>query len=108
MAKLHLLVEVRDFDLERIGFSVSVVEPLTGRKQSESYLQMTLPEFETYVRALKAAKGEIETNVPDAYNRRPAASRPPLPNGGHDVGARPFEVETLPKLPIKPTEPPRQ
>lgn len=38
MDKLHLGVEIRDFDLERMGFSFSVLDEANSRQLSEGYL----------------------------------------------------------------------
>ena len=57
---LHLGVEVRDFDLERIGFSLSVLDPARKTQTSESYLRMTLLELSAFLKAMQANPGEIE------------------------------------------------
>lgn len=60
MAKLNLAIDIRDFDLERMGFSVSVLDESRKRQNSEAYLRMTLPELNSFLKALKAAREEIE------------------------------------------------
>lgn len=57
---LHLGIEVRDFDLERIGFSLSVLDPARRSQTSESYLRMTLTELSAFIKAMQAAHDEIE------------------------------------------------
>ena len=42
MDKLHLGIEIRDFDLERMGFSLSVMDRAGKGSASEAYLRMTL------------------------------------------------------------------
>ena len=42
MSKLNIGVEIRDFDLERMGFSLSVLDETKKRQTSEAYLRMTL------------------------------------------------------------------
>ena len=63
MSKLNIGVEIRDFDLERIGFSVSVLDESKKRQTSEAYLRMTLPELNTFLRALRAATSEIDVST---------------------------------------------
>ena len=59
MSKLNIGVEIRDFDLERMGFSLSVLDDSKKRQASEAYLRMTLPELNAFLNALKAADGEF-------------------------------------------------
>lgn len=63
MGKLNLGVEIRDFDLERMGFSLSVLDDSKKRQSSEAYLRMTLTELHTFLRALKAADHEIDVST---------------------------------------------
>lgn len=60
MKNLSLQIEVLDFDLDRIGFMLSV---LGGGKQvektSEGYMRMTLLELNAFIDALKAAKNTV-------------------------------------------------
>ena len=65
MDKLHLGVEIRDFDLERMGFSFSVLDEANSRQLSEGYLRMTLAELNTFLKALKAAAESIEVSTTD-------------------------------------------
>jgi hypothetical protein len=62
MAKLNIGIEIRDFDLERLGFSLSVLESAKQRQLSEGYLRMTLAELGVFVDALKAAP-DIEVST---------------------------------------------
>ena len=73
MAKLNIGVEVRDFDLERMGFSLSVLDQTGKRQTSEGYLRMTLQELGVFVDALKEAKADIEVTAVDAGLSKPAA-----------------------------------
>jgi hypothetical protein len=63
MSKLNLGVEIRDFDLERMGFSLSVLDDSKKRQSSEAYLRMTLGELNTFLKALKAATHEIDVST---------------------------------------------
>ena len=69
----HLGVEIRDFDLERLGFSLSVLDEPNKRQTSEGYLRMTLAEMNTFVKALRAAhetrRFDVRTNG-DGEGRR--------------------------------------
>ena len=71
MARLNLGVEVRDFDLERMGFSLSVLDQTGKRQASEGYLRMTLQEMGTFLDALRAARGEIEVTAVDLGMSKP-------------------------------------
>ena len=71
MARLNLGVEVRDFDLERMGFSLSVLDQTGKRQTSEGYLRMTLQEMGTFLDALRAAHGEIEVTAVDLGMSKP-------------------------------------
>ena len=66
MTQLHLGIEVRDFDLERMGFSLSVLDRSGKRQLSEAYIRMTLQELGTFVDALKSAEGAIEVTTFDS------------------------------------------
>ena len=63
MGKLNIGVEIRDFDLERMGFSLSVLDETKKRQSSEAYLRMTLPELNTFLKALKSARDEIDVST---------------------------------------------
>jgi hypothetical protein len=63
MSKLNIGIEIRDFDLERMGFSLSVLDQSKKRQTSEAYLRMTLTELNIFLAALKAAEGEIEVST---------------------------------------------
>jgi hypothetical protein len=63
MGKLNIGIEIRDFDLERMGFSLSVLDESKKRQLSEAYLRMTLGELNVFLRALKAAHDEIEVST---------------------------------------------
>ena len=58
-------VVIRDFDLERMGFSLSVLDDTKKRQCSEAYLRMTLPQLNTLLAALRAADG-IEISTPQS------------------------------------------
>ena len=76
MEKLHLGIEIRDFDLERMGFSLSVLDGTGKRQTSEAYLRMTLKELNTFLAALKSAKDDIvmSTMDPTAERKMPAVT----------------------------------
>src|SRR5688500_963226 len=63
MGKLNIGVEIRDFDLERMGFSLSVLDESKKRQSSEAYLRMTLSELNTFLKALKAARDDIDVST---------------------------------------------
>ena len=65
MAKLQLGLEVRDFDLERMGFSLSVLDETGQRQLSEGYLRMTLQELGVFVDALKGAQDDVKVTGMD-------------------------------------------
>lgn len=81
MDTLRLGVEVRDFDLERLGFSLSVVGE-AGPHTSEGYLRMTLSELSAFLSALRSA-GTIEVKTVEEtafacgsrHNSRPGSGR---------------------------------
>ena len=91
MDKLKIGVELRDFDLEQMGFSLSVLDETNKRQSSEAYLRMTLSEMNTFLKALKAARDEIDVSTVESIagrNMRAAApsaliARPP-PNREDD------------------------
>jgi hypothetical protein len=83
MSKLNLGVEVRDFDLERMGFSLSVLDSSNKRQASEAYLRMTLTELDTFLTALKAAEDDISLTT---YDSNGVNKLPPLKGlGGREV-----------------------
>ena len=43
MSTLNIGVDIRDFDLERMGFSLSVLDESKKRQASEAYLRMSSP-----------------------------------------------------------------
>ena len=63
MSKLNIGVEIRDFDLERMGFSLSVLDETKKRQTSEAYLRMTLTELNIFLKALKSAEDDIEVST---------------------------------------------
>ena len=63
MSSLNLGIEVRDFDLERMGFSLSVLDETKKRQTSEAYLRMTLSELNIFLKALKAAEQDIDVST---------------------------------------------
>ena len=76
MSKLNLGVEVRDFDLEQMGFSLSVLDE-TNRRTSEGYLRMTLQQLGVFLDALRGAPNEIElTAVNEAGLDKGLSPRP--------------------------------
>ena len=77
MSKLNLGVEVRDFDLERMGFSLSVLDDASKRQTSEGYLRMTLQELGTFLDALRSVPQEIElTAINEVGLGKAPAARP--------------------------------
>lgn len=65
MDKLHLGIEICDFDLERMGFSLSVLDEANKRQLSEGYLRMTLAELNAFLKALKVADESVEVSTMD-------------------------------------------
>ena len=63
MSKLNIGVEIRDFDLERMGFSLSVLDETKKRQSSEAYLRMTLSELNIFLKALKSADSDIDVST---------------------------------------------
>jgi hypothetical protein len=83
MSTLNLGIEIRDFDLERMGFSLSVMDETQKRQASEAYLRMTLSELDIFLRALKAAHGQLEITT---YDSSGVNKLPPLKGlGGREV-----------------------
>ena len=78
MAKLNLGIEVRDFDLNRMGFSLSVLDQSGKRQMSEGYLRMTLQELGIFADALKAARDNIAVRTFDESMSRSASELPPV------------------------------
>jgi hypothetical protein len=75
MSSLNLGIEIRDFDLERMGFSLSVLDSSKNRQASEAYLRMTLLELHAFLNALRAAEDEIEVTT---YDSNGVNKLPPL------------------------------
>jgi len=80
MPKLNLGLEIRDYDLERMGFSLSVLDETKKRQSSEGYLRMTLGELGLFVNALRAAQNEIELSTVEP----PGGSKLPRPEVKRD------------------------
>ena len=76
MSKLNLAFEIRDFDLVRLGFSFSVLDDQSQQQTSEGYLQMTLPEVDAFLRALKA-HGEIALSTAANSSEEPSIEESP-------------------------------
>jgi hypothetical protein len=76
MPKLSLGVEVRDFDLERMGFSLSVLDG-TKRQTSEGYLRMTLQQWGVFsMRCVRRPMTLILPQINEAGLDKGFASRP--------------------------------
>lgn len=105
MARLDLGIDVKDFDLDRIGFSISVLDESGKKRLSEGYLRMTLPEFDVFLRALKAAKGEIRTVTVEQDGLRkfmsPGAHAILHREAHNESGADSQEDDSVPKLPLR-------
>jgi hypothetical protein len=86
MSSLNIGIEIRDFDLERMGFSLSVLDESKKRQASEAYLRMTLPELDAFLRALKNTQGEIDLTT---YDSNGVNKLPPLKG----LGSREVEPE---------------
>lgn len=82
MGNLNIGIEIRDFDLERMGFSLSVLDDSKKRQASEAYLRMTLTELDIFLRALKNAEGDIELTT---YDSNGVNKLPPLKGLGREV-----------------------
>jgi hypothetical protein len=84
MSNLNLGIEIRDFDLERMGFSLSVLDASKKRQASEAYLRMTLGELDTFLRALRAAhEVDVTTYDSSGVNKLPSLKG----RGGRDTEA---------------------
>jgi hypothetical protein len=75
MSHLNLGIEIRDFDLERMGFSLSVLDESKKRQASEAYLRMTLLELHAFLGALRGAQDEITVTT---YDSNGVNKLPPL------------------------------
>ena len=92
MSKLNIGIEIRDFDLERMGFSLSVLDESKKRQSSEAYLRMTLGELNTFLKALRTAQDEIDVSTvePSGVSKLPtvkvqrARDAEPSPNYGNE------------------------
>ena len=83
MSSLNLGIEVRDFDLERMGFSLSVLDESKKRQASEAYLRMTLLELHTFIQALRSATDDVDLTT---YDSNGVNKLPPLKGvGGREV-----------------------
>jgi hypothetical protein len=82
MSSLNLGIEIRDFDLERMGFSLSVLDESKKRQASEAYLRMTLTELDTFLKALKSAPGDLEITT---YDSSGVNKLPPLKGLAREV-----------------------
>jgi hypothetical protein len=60
---VHLGIEIRDFDLERLGFSLSVLAEPDRHPVSEGYLRMTLAEMNAFLKALRAANERVDVST---------------------------------------------
>lgn len=83
MSNLNLGIEIRDFDLERMGFSLSVLDDSKKRQASEAYLRMTLSELDVFLRALRSAEGDLEITT---YDSSGVNKLPPLKGLGGGGG----------------------
>ena len=73
MSKLNIGIEIRDFDLERMGFSLSVLDASKKRQASEAYLRMTLSELHVFINALKSAEEvAVTTYDTNGVNKLPS------------------------------------
>ena len=92
MGKLNIGVEIRDFDLERMGFSLSVLDETKKRQSSEAYLRMTLTELNTFLKALKAAQNDIDVSTvePSGVSKLPTVK---VQRGRDAEGGSKFESE---------------
>lgn len=75
MSHLNLGIEIRDFDLERMGFSLSVLDESRKRQASEAYLRMTLLELHTFITALRASEEDVSLTT---YDSNGVNKLPPL------------------------------
>lgn len=60
MKDLAMRIEVRDYDLDRIGVSLSVLGDDRSTEVSKAYLRMNPLELNAFVEALKVANGKVE------------------------------------------------
>jgi hypothetical protein len=79
MDKLKLGIEIRDFDLERMG-ALSVMDRVGKGSASEAYLRMTLTELNAFLKALRSAQGDIDMSTIEltAGRKMPTASVEPI------------------------------
>jgi len=83
MATLNLGIEIRDFDLERMDFSLSVLDESKKRQASEAYLRMTLLELNAFLNTLRHSGQEVELTT---YDSSGVNKLPPLKGlGGREV-----------------------
>ena len=75
MSKLNIGIEIRDFDLERMGFSLAVLDETKKRQASEAYMRMTLTELSIFLKALRSARDDIEIMT---YDTNGVNKLPPL------------------------------
>jgi len=102
MHRLVVSIDIRDFDLDRIGFVFCVLDSARKTRLSEAYIQMTPAEFDAFLNALKAAGDDILVGTMEQGGVR----RAPAPGPGRPAPLPP-EIETaieneLPKLTLKP------
>jgi hypothetical protein len=90
MSNLNIGIEIRDFDLERMGFSLSVLDDSKNRRL-RSLLRMTLPELDVFLKALRAARGEIEVTT---YDSTASTSCRPQGLGGREVSPERWRAAT--------------
>lgn len=108
MTKLGLGIDLKDFDLERVGVAISVLDGAGKKRVSEGYLRMTLGELDTFVRALKSARGEVHTVTvePDGLRRSIAGTGIfGLREHHGTAGAVQRDEDVLPKLALRPKSP---
>ena len=84
MSKLSIGIDIRDFDLDRVGFSLAVLDEHSSRQMSEAYMRMTLIEMDAFLKALKADAEKIQITT---YDGKGVNKLPPL------KGLGPREVE---------------
>ena len=92
MSKLNIGIEIRDFDLERMGFSLSVLDESKRRQVSEAYLRMTLQELNIFLKALKASQEEIEVSTvePSGVSKLPTVKVQRSRDAENGAGAEKF------------------
>jgi hypothetical protein len=108
MTKLGLGIDIKDFDLDRVGVAISVLDEAGKKRVSEGYLRMTLAELDTFVRALKSARGEVHTVTvePDGLRRSIAGTAFFGARELHGAaGAAQRCEDVLPKLALRPKSP---